>query len=307
MEMMTASAVAQMIGGTVISGDHTIEADNGAIDSRNVTNNSIFFAIPGTKCDGHDFINNAVNAGAKIIVVEKKLEELILDENAKKATYIKVISSMRALASMASAYRNKFDIPVVGITGSVGKTTTKEMVYSVLSAKYKTLKSEGNYNSETGLPLSILNLNRDYKTAVFEMGMDQMGEIDFLTRIARPYIGIITNIGVSHIEILGSQKNILRAKLEIENGLMDDGTMILNADDDYLYSVKNNLKHPIIYYGIENADAEYRAENIKVGDKTTEFDVITPYGRFSAKINAMGKHNVFNALAAIITGFLSFM
>ncbi len=304
MEKLTAQEIAKMTGGKIVSGNPLAECISAEIDSRRVTAHSMFFAIKGSTTDGHIYIDAAIEKGAKIIVIEKPFSELSL-QRASEATFIEVISSERALGALALAYRLRYEIPVVGVTGSVGKTTTKEMIYAVMSASHSVLKSEGNYNSETGLPLSVLNLSENHTAAVLEMGMDAAGEIDYLTRIARPAVAVITNIGVSHIETLGSRKNILKAKLEIENGLGADGTLVLNADDDMLWSVAGNLSHPIIYYGIENELASYRAENIRYLADKTVFTVVTPYEKFEAEIKAFGKHNVLNALAATVAGYLT--
>ncbi|MBQ2945770.1 MAG: UDP-N-acetylmuramoyl-tripeptide--D-alanyl-D-alanine ligase [Clostridia bacterium] len=304
MEKLTAAEIAKMTGGKIVCGNELTECVAAEIDSRRVTPHCVFFAIKGQTTDGHLYIDSAIEKGAEIIVIERPLSELSL-KNAENAVFIEVISSERALGALALAYRSRYEIPFVGVTGSVGKTTTKEMIYAVLSAKYNVLKSEGNYNSETGLPLSVLNLTKKHTASVLEMGMDAAGEIDYLTRIAKPAVAVITNIGVSHIETLGSRKNILKAKLEIENGLGADGTLVLNADDDMLFGVAGSLSHPIIYYGIENPCAGYRAENIRYLADKTVFTVVTPYESFEAEIKAFGKHNVLNALAAAVAGYLT--
>lgn len=304
MEKLTAIEIAKLTGGKIVCGNPLSECVSAEIDSRRVTPDSVFFAIRGSVTDGHIYIDAAIEKGAAVIVIEKPFSELEL-RNGEKATFIEVISSERALGALALGYRLRYEIPVVGVTGSVGKTTTKEMIYAVMSEGHSVLKSEGNYNSETGLPLSVLNLTADHTAAVLEMGMDAAGEIDYLTKIAKPAVAVITNIGVSHIEALGSRKNILKAKLEIENGLGADGTLVLNADDDMLWSVAGTLAHPVIYYGIENELASYRAENIRYLSDKTVFTVKTPYEEFEAEIKAFGKHNVLNALAATVAGYLT--
>ena len=304
MEKLTAADVARMTGGRLVHGDALTECVGADVDSRRIKKDWIFFAVKGPQNDGHGFIDSAVANGASVIVIERPYETLSLFPEAEKAAFIEVISSERALGALALAYRKRFECPFVGVTGSVGKTTTKEMIYAVLSARYDVLKSEGNFNSETGLPLSLLNMDSKKGAAVLEMGMDAAGEIDYLTRIARPGVAVITNIGVSHIEALGSRKNILKAKLEIENGLGADGTMVLNADDDMLYPASGTLSLPVILYGIENKAAAYRAENVRRLEDGTAFRVVTPYGSFDAKISAFGNHNVLNALAAVVAGYL---
>ncbi|MDF2567779.1 MAG: murF, partial [Oscillospiraceae bacterium] len=191
-----------------------------------------------------------------------------------------------------------------GITGSVGKTSTKEMIYYVLSQKYKTLKTQGNLNNEIGLPMTLLNLDRSYQAAVIEMGMSNRGEISRLSLTACPNIGVITNIGVSHIENLGSRENILKAKLEILDGIIDDSPIVLNADDDMLSTVDEFLQREIIFYGINNPEADIRAVDIVQQNMTTEFDIVYYGNKVKARIPAIGIHNVYNALAAFCVGLI---
>lgn len=292
---ISANEVALMCGGNIISGRGNILISNVCIDSRTATKGSMFVALRGEVTDGHKFIGNAVEAGAVAVLSEENVR-------IGGCTVIKVDNSLKALHSFAENYRRKFGVKVVGITGSVGKTTTKELVYSVISSYYPTLKSQGNYNSETGLPLSVFNLDDSYRMAVLEMGMDAPGEIAALTKIARPEIAVITNIGVMHIEHLGSRENILKAKLEIERGLKKDGIMILNGDDDLLWSVRGKLKHKTVYYSIHNTEAKFRAEDITFGDNISSFIYVCPLGKIRVNLNTVGEHNVLNAVAAITCG-----
>lgn len=295
MENMTAEEIAKAAGGEIICGRSDIAISSVAIDSRKVQNGGLFFALKGNRVDGHDFINDAFVSGANVAVTDR---DIACNEN----TIIKTASSLRALQGVAAHYRSKFEIPIVAVTGSVGKTTTKEICYAVLSAKYKTLKSEGNLNSDIGMPLSVFGLGKNYEAAVFEMGMSSAGEIAVMTQIAKPYIGVISNIGVSHIEKLGSRENILKAKLEIEQGLLPDGLMIMNGDDFLLWEQREKLLHKTLYFGIENQKCDFLATNISFGASFSEFDVKSSFGVFHAKINVLGYHNVYNALAAISVG-----
>lgn len=297
MRILTAEYAASQCGGEIICGDKNSVFNSICIDSREGKIGALFVALVGENTDGHKYISSAVEKGCTVVLSQK---EVVCD-----ACVILVEDTLEAFHKIAAAYRSEFSAKAVGITGSVGKTTTKEFIYAVLNGKYNTLKSQGNFNSETGMPLTVFNLEESHEMAVFEMGMDAKGEIAALTKIARPDIAVITNIGVMHIEHLGSRKNILAAKLEIERGLRRTGIMVLNADDDMLWSVRDKLKHKIVYYGIDNKEALYRAENIAYGTGITRFDIVTPMGTVPARINTEGRHNVLNALAAVVTGLYS--
>lgn len=290
MEPMKLSEIALACGGVA---DGECEVNSVCIDSRRVTPGCLFIAIAGENFDGHDYAQAAVRAGAAAVLCHKPVE--------CGAPTALVKNTGTALMQLAAHYRKKFHIPVVGLTGSVGKTTTKDMVHCVLSQKYKTLKSEGNHNNEIGMPLTALELDDSYQAAIFEMGMYFPGEISELTRIARPDAGIITNIGVSHIENLGSQENILKAKLEIIDGMRPGSPLLLNGDDKYLSSaVIRGFK--VSYYGIENPDCRFRAVNIEQSGEETRFTVCFDGKEQAVTLPTMGLHNVYDALAAFSVG-----
>ena len=258
-------------------------------DTRKITKGCVFIALRGDKFDGHDFVKQAIEFGAVAAITEKPVEgvKCIIVDNTKKA-----------LADLARYYRSRFNPILVGVTGSVGKTTTKEMIALVLSGKYLTLKTEGNFNNEIGLPHTLLNLTSEHEAAVIEMGMSDFGEISMLSQISRPSIAVITNIGYSHIENLGSREGILKAKLEIIDGTSHDAPLILNGDDDMLANLKDEVNRDIVFYGINNPNVDVRATDIEIKDGVTTF-VITYWGKtISAKLNCVGMHNVLNALAA---------
>ena len=296
MELMTAGDIVNSCTAEIMSGRADTAISDICIDSRKVKKGSLFVALVGKRSDGHDFVNMAFENGAAAVLVEK---DVPTDEN---KTVLKAVSTLRAMQSLAAAYRQKYNIPVIAVTGSVGKTTTKEMCAAVLGAKFKTLKNEGNLNSDIGMPLSVFGLDKTHEAAVFEMGMSAKGEISLMTHIARPFISIITNIGFSHIERLGSRENILKAKLEIENGMYPDGIMVLNGDDSMLWGQQKNILHTCIYYGIENKECSFRAENIIFKDNKTNFDIVSPFGVINCSVNAIGTHFVYNALAAAASG-----
>ncbi len=264
-------------------------------DTRKITDGCLFIAIKGDNFDGHDFALKAVENGAQAVIVEK---DCGLDER-----QIVVESTRQALLDLAGYYRSLFHIPVIGITGSVGKTTTKEMVHAVMSSKYNTLKNEGNLNNEIGVPLTLFRLEKSHEAAVIEMGMSGFDEISRMTKAVKPDVAIISNIGVSHIENLGSREGILKAKLEILQGMKADAPVILNADDDMLVTVRPGA-HPVIYYGIDNENVNYKASDITSKESETELTVGFNGGSGRVSLPYPGRHNVYNSLAAVAAGSL---
>lgn len=292
MEKLQAEKISKWINGRLI-GNESVIADKVSTDSRILTEGSLFVAIRGENFDGHRFIDEAFKKGASIVISEEEYP-------AKEGSAVIVVDdTVKALGELAKNYIKTFDITVIGITGSVGKTTTKEMIAQVLSTQYNVHKTMGNFNNHIGLPLSVLSLNRQHSVAVFEMGMSAMGEIDYLSRIIQPDIGVITNIGISHIEKLGSRQNILRAKLEIINGMKEHGVLILNGDDELLSGLEGLLPMPVIFYGInENCNVQgYSIESM--GEKGVRFSVNIRNRDVDIFLPVPGIHNVSDALAAI--------
>ncbi len=292
---MRLSDAAKAVGGTLYGED--TEVYGITTDSRKVDKGDLFVAISGEKFDAHDFIAGAGEKGAAAAIAQKASE-------AYPIPYILVEDSVKALGLLAGVYRKRFSIPVVGITGSVGKTTTKEFVYAVLSSAYKTHKTEGNFNNHIGLPLTVLSLGKTDQAAIFEMGMSHFGEISYLTRIARPDIALITNIGVSHMENLGSKEGILKAKLEIEEGLSPTGSLVLNADDPLLWSIKDTREHEIHYYGCENKQADLFVTILSQTADQMELCFDYKGERQKGIVKEVGAHNAQNAAAAVLTGLL---
>lgn len=262
-------------------------------DSRKITKGCLFIALVGERFDGHDFVNQALESGAVAAVCSKPIET--------NGTVLLVENTGKALLDIAAYYRSLFSIPFVGITGSVGKTTTKEMVYAVLSEKYNTLKNEGNLNNEIGLPSTVFRLDSDYEAAILEMGMSAFGEISRLSHVAQPNIGIITKIGVSHIEHLGSREGILKAKLEILDGLKPGAPLVVNGDDDLLSTVSLSDRR-VITFGIENENCDYRAVDVEQSGYSTSFTVLFDGKEQRVTIPTVGTHNVYNALSAFAAG-----
>jgi len=225
MQIVGLDEIIKAVNGELISGDISTKIEGVSTDSRNIKSGDIFIPIVGEKFDGHGFIKSSLEKGAAASLTSKPMDPI----NGK--ALIRVEDTLKALGDIAAFYRSKFNIPVVGITGSVGKTSTKDMVSAALSRKFNVLKTQGNFNNQIGLPLTIFNLDSFHQAAVLEMGMSGFGEISSLTAIARPDIAVITNIGLSHIEKLGSRQNILKAKMEIFEGLKSGGLVVLNGDD----------------------------------------------------------------------------
>lgn len=276
-------------------------------DSRKVQAGSLFVAIKGENVDGHDFIASAINSGMSAAIVSKDYNATQQDI---KCTCIAVDDTKQALLDIAKLCKSKVNPAVIAITGSVGKTTTKEFIYSVISQKYRTQKNDGNFNTEIGFPLTIFGLNNDTQVLVQEMGMNNFGEIDKLSRTAEPDTAVITNIGTSHIGMLGSRENICKAKLEILNGMNEKANICLNADEPLLYSKKGKTGKNEIFFGIENEEADITAKNMQIdySENSTKFDIIFSVGHekqtHEFTIPVVGKHNIYNALAAFAVGRL---
>lgn len=265
-------------------------------DSRTTRQGELFIPLVGENFDGHEYIEAAFKNGAAASLTQN--ESIYFPGK----TMIIVNNTLTALQSLAAFYRNRFDIPFVGITGSVGKTSTKEMVACALGERYNVLKNEGNLNNEIGVPLTIFKLEQEHEAAVVEMGMSAFGEIGTLTNIVRPKVGIITNIGISHIEKLGSRQNILKAKLELLEGLQPDGLLVLNGDDVMLSGAKDLLKCRTVSYGLEEG-VDYQAYNIQSrGEYGIDFCIMVGEVEYRIQLPSPGVHNVYNALAAIAAG-----
>lgn len=262
-------------------------------DSRKVEPGCVFVCFPGERVDGHTFAAGAYRNGAAYIIANHPVDGVPEDRT------VIVPDSARAMIRMASNYRMLFSPKMIGVTGSVGKTTTKEFCYAVLSAFGKTLKTEGNQNNDIGVPNTLFRLDNDTRYAVVEMGMDHLGEIERLTRCARPSAGIITMIGVSHLENLGTRENILKAKMEICAGLPDGAPLALNADNDLLPTASVPVRLRPVWFGIESETADVRAADIHTGTEGTTFTLVDKaYGSFAVSIPTAGLHTVYDALAA---------
>jgi len=288
---------AEILGGKCVNcGDEVFTSVT--TDTRKIKEGSLFVALCGEKFDGHEFAQSAVENGAVAVVSEKPASFL-----GKNVPTIEVKSTYEALLSLAKAYRESLDVCTVGVTGSVGKTTTKDMIASVLSQGMKTLKTQGNLNNHIGVPKTIFDISEDDDAAVIEMGMNHKGEISVLSKTAQPDIAVITCIGVSHIENLGTREGILEAKLEILDGMQPDAPIIINADNDILGKIEELSEHPVIRTAVEAQDADITAKNIVEGTEGSRFDVYVGENFFASFfLPAIGIHNVQNALLAVAVG-----
>jgi UDP-N-acetylmuramoyl-tripeptide--D-alanyl-D-alanine ligase len=269
-----------------------------SIDSRTIGPGELFFAVKGERLDGHDYVASALEKGAVAAVVRKDQ----LHRYASHAQLLAVEDTLVALQTLASAVRRLWGKPLVGVTGSAGKTTTKEAIAHVLATRYRVLKSEGNFNNHFGLPLMLLKLEPEHDVAVIEMGMSHAGEIRALAKIARPEIGVVTNVAAVHLEFFDSIAGIARAKYELIESLPANGTAVLNADDEYVSQFGRDFRGKVVLYGTQPA-ATVRAENIQPkGTEGSEFDVVMGNSRAHVQLPLVGSHNVLNALAAVAVG-----
>lgn len=265
-------------------------------DTRKIQPGSLFVCLRGERFDGHSFASQAAQLGAAALLVDHPVDADV--------PQLVVTDTGKALLQLAGWYRRRFRLPVVGLTGSVGKTTTKEFIALVLGAKYNTLKTQGNLNNEIGVPQMLFRLEDSHTAAVIEMGMNHFGEISRLTRAVAPTVGLITNIGVSHIENLGSRAGILQAKLEILEGMAPDAPLIVNMDNDMLRTVKLGDR-PLLTFAIDDQSADFTATDIAEQGSTTTFTV--HYSTFTQPVTipTVGIHNVYNALAAMAVGYVT--
>jgi len=269
-----------------------------SIDSRTIQPGELFFAVKGERLDGHDFVHQALERGAVSAVVRK-------DQLARfpvKTCLLAVDDTLTALQTLATAVRRLWGKPVVGVTGSVGKTTTKEAIAHVLASRLRVLKSEGNFNNHFGLPLMLLKLEPEQDIAVIEMGMSHAGEISALAKIAQPEIGVVTVVAPVHLEFFDSVAAIARAKYELIESLPGGGTAVLNADDEYVSQFGRDFKGKVVLYGTR-APADVRAERIEShGAEGSAFDVVVGGSRERVEFPLVGSHNISNALAAVAVG-----
>ena len=299
MKNMTLQNIATACQGQLVcqKDQENIQIKGAVLDSRQVEEGYLFFATKGERVDGHNFIPQVAEKKAACVVCEKAPAGV-------EIPYILVEDSFVALKKVAAFYRENLTIPVVGITGSVGKTSTKEMIASVLSQRYNVLKTEGNFNNEVGLPLTILRIRDEHKVAVVEMGINHFGEMHRLSEIAKPDICVITNIGQCHLEFLGSREGILKAKSEIFDFMNPEGYVCVNGDDDMLCTVKEVHGHKPVTYGFSMKNDVYVTSTKNNGILGSKASVYLNDATFDVEIPLPGEHMVMNALAATCVGDL---
>ena len=290
--------------GEVMAGDQKVRFSGVSIDSRQIAADDLFVAIKGEHHDGHAFIKDVFNKGVKGIIVQKNLFHQLQIETEKDVICIGVSDTVKALGDLAHFHLRQFDIPVVAITGSNGKTSTKEMTVCILGQKFNVLATAGNFNNEIGLPLTLFRLNEKHQMAVLELGMNHPGEIYRLGKICVPDMGVITNIGHSHLEGLGSIEAVKNAKGELLETLSSNGRAILNADDPNVMALGARTSAETITYG-ENAEALIRAESIRMDGATLNFRLLLPNDDIEINLKIPGKFMVANALAAAAVGYVS--
>jgi UDP-N-acetylmuramoyl-tripeptide--D-alanyl-D-alanine ligase len=295
----TIEEILEATGGALLSASGPDSFPGVGIDSRKIQPGEVFVAIKGDRFDGHDFIDAAVEKKAGCLLIRRdtasRFENRNLEE--KGVFVIAVDDTVSALGQMASFLRRKAGIPVVAITGSTGKTTTREMTAAICRRKFETLSTAGNFNNEIGLPLTLFRLAPEHQLAVVELGMNHPGEIRRLSAICSPDIGVITNIGPAHLEGLGDIQSVAMAKGELLENIRLGGVAVLNADDEYSRKVKETAKSRVILFGTRG-EAGIRAEDIRIKNETVSFTLVMPEARMDINLNAYGAFMVSNALAA---------
>lgn len=296
MQQLTLKEIAEAAGAAPLDApDADIVITDITTDSRKCGAGVLFVPLAGERFDGHDFIMSAFETGSPAAITHK-------DTDAPPGkTLIRVSDTRRALGDIARFYKRKYNVPTVSVTGSVGKTTTKDLMCAVLSARYKTLKTPNNFNNDIGVPLTIFGLEAEHEAAVIELGMNHFGEIRYLASIAEPDAAVITNIGMSHIENLGSREGIFKAKMEIAERFGKNNTLIVNGDDDFLKTVSSDT-YKVVRFGLDKSNDVYAEDIVNKGLRGIEFTVVNGSEWFRAEVSLPGIHNVYNALAAVCTG-----
>lgn len=296
--------VVDKCNGKILLGNDSTVLENFSIDTRTIAQNEIYVGIKGDLVDGGIYYEDALNKGALGCILNESInidEEVLTKYQDRFIVLVK--DTIKCLQDLAAYKRSLYDIPVIAVTGSVGKTSTKDIISSVLSTKYNVLKTEGNYNNHIGLPLTILKL-KSHNALVVEMGMSHLGEISILSKIAKPTVGVITNVGTAHIGNLGSRENILRAKMEILDGMDKNGTLIINNDNDLLHSWNTcNKDIKVISFGIDN-ESDYMPSDIECNETSSKYFVNLHGSKHEFIINVPGNHFIYNALCALSLGML---
>lgn len=310
MENIKAEDVVKASKGTLLTGDGENILSHIRLDSRQVQEGDFFVPIIGEKVDAHKFIPQVIRQGAAAVFTSRhsqKEAEAVMKELQEKepersfsTAWIQVPDTKKALQDLGSFCRKRLSIPVIGITGSVGKTTTREMVAAALAPGFQVFKTPGNSNSQVGVPISISEIKKSDQAAVIELGMSEPGEMTKIAQVARPTMALITNIGITHIEQLGSRENIFREKMNIQDGLEEGGTLLLNGDDDMLKTAKarEGKGYRTLYYGT-GKNCDYQAADIREEHGFPVFTAVYKDRKVPVRLQVIGRHNVLNAMAAI--------
>ncbi|MBQ8281626.1 MAG: UDP-N-acetylmuramoyl-tripeptide--D-alanyl-D-alanine ligase [Lachnospiraceae bacterium] len=320
MGLLTIGEIAEMMGGTVIDGDPCVTISDYSYNSKEGDSQTLFLPIVGERVDAHDFISDAASHGMIATTTERNRVE----EDTTGMTYIAIDNTRDAVQRLGARYRNCYNIPCIGVTGSVGKTTTKEMIYHGVMNSFNTVKTEGNRNGQLGVPLMCLKLDEDTECLILEMGVSEIGEMERLAVIAKPTAAVLTNIGMSHIGNFGSREKTRREKLAIVNEMDDNGVLLLNGEDELLAELapgspcQKDLNEILLYdktlsaiehiqrfsYGLSKW-CDFRAENVEFSEKGTDFDWVCKDKTVHVRLNVLGKHNVLNAVAAMALAYIN--
>ena len=298
---LTVETLLSVTGGTLVCGSSEAMVNGIAIDSREVQPGAAFVAFPGDRVDGHDFLGSALDAGARALLVTRDASGLagVLDSASRASVaVIHIPDPLDAVQALAKHHRDRLFCPVVGITGSTGKTTTKEFLTSVLGVGFKVVSTLGNRNNELGVPLTIMDAGADTDVLVVEMAMRGSGQIAELCRIARPGIGLVTNVGMSHIELLGTQEAIVSAKGELVTAIPEEGVTFLNGDDAFTETLARSSRAPVVRYGLGD-ECDVRAVDFELDEASrASFRIVGDEIDVEVALAVPGRHNVYNALAA---------
>ncbi len=296
MEEITVKEIVEASGGRLLCGRPETPVEHISIDSRTMKGNDLFVPLIGEKVDAHRFLLQAINAGAVAVFTSE--HDQMEEEQSGGAAWIRVEDTKKALQSVGAWYRSRLNLPLIGVTGSVGKTTTREMISVALSAGYRVYKTPGNHNSQVGVPITLSEISSQDEVGVIELGMSEPGELMVIARIAQVDMAVITNIGLSHIEQLGTQDNIYLEKMSIQDGLKPGGILFLNGDDEWLKRTKARKGFSTVHYGLSES-CSYRAADVCTEDGYPSFTAVHGDERVPVRLQVMGVHQILNALVAL--------
>ena len=299
--MIDVDTIMAVTGAELLSGSYGVVASDVVVDSRHISPGCMFVALPGERVDGHEFCGVALERGARVLVVtldSTAIADILAAADEREATVLRVADGVQAIQQLAAHHRSRLHSDVIGITGSTGKTTTKDFVFAALADTLRVVCTEGNRNNELGVPLTILRAGLDTDVLIVEMGMRGQGEIAALCEIARPNLGLITNVGTSHIELLGTQDAVASAKGELVRALPSDGCAFLNGDDGYTDIIAEWAVSPVVRWGLSEA-CSVTASSVTIDSESRpSFNLVAPQGTVRVELSVPGRHNVYNALAA---------